>query len=85
MLRALFTIFIIGFTLYSFFDCARTDQDQVRKLPKWGWLLIILLFEFMGALAWQFIGKPKGNRAPRTRRPGKIIPPDDDPDFLRKI
>ena len=85
MLRALFTIFIIGFTLYSFFDCARTDQDQVRRLPKWGWLLIILLFEFMGPLAWQFIGKPKGNRGPRGRRPGKIIPPDDDPDFLRKI
>ena len=72
-------------TIYSFFDCARTEQDQVRKLPKWGWLLFILLFQSIGAIFWLTIGRPKKNRGPGRNRPGRIIPPDDDPDFLNKI
>ncbi|MCX6451299.1 MAG: PLD nuclease N-terminal domain-containing protein [Actinobacteria bacterium] len=86
-MRIWFTIFILGFTLFSFFDCARTEQEQVRRMPKWAWLLIILFFEFIGALAWQFAGKPKRNPGSggNRRGGGKILPPDDDPDFLRKI
>jgi Phospholipase_D-nuclease N-terminal len=72
-------------TIYSFFDCARTEQDQVRKVPKWGWLLLILLFESIGAILWLTIGRPRKNRGPGRSRPGRIIPPDDDPDFLNKI
>ena len=72
-------------TIYSFFDCARTEQEQVRKLPKWGWILLILLFESVGAILWLTIGRPKQNRGPGRNRPGRIIPPDDDQDFLNKI
>jgi Phospholipase_D-nuclease N-terminal len=73
-------------TIYSFFDCARTEQEQVRKMPKWAWLLLILLFlDPIGAVLWLTIGRPKKNRGPGRNRPGRIIPPDDDPDFLNKI
>ncbi|MEI6119665.1 MAG: PLD nuclease N-terminal domain-containing protein [Actinomycetes bacterium] len=72
--------------LYSLFDCARTEQEQVRKLPKWAWLIVILLFGGFGGLMWIFVGRPKtqGKGRGYGQKP-RIIPPDDDPDFLRKL
>jgi len=82
-MRTWLPVLILAFTLYSFFDCARTDQDAIRKGPKWAWLLAIFLTEFFGSLAWFIWGRPRSTGG-RSRK-GKIIPPDDDPDFLRKI
>jgi hypothetical protein len=84
-MRLILTVFFLGLTLYAFFDCARTEQEYVRKAPKWAWLLFILLFETVGAIFWFTIGRPKNSGGPSRPRNGKIIPPDDDPDFLRKI
>jgi Phospholipase_D-nuclease N-terminal len=87
-LDAFVLIVSIIFQLYSLFDCARTDQDQIRKGPKWAWLIFILLFGGLGGLSWLLIGRPKsgggGNSGGFGKKP-RIIPPDDDPDFLRKI
>jgi len=81
-------LLILGSTalwLYGLFDCARIDQDRVRNLPKWAWLLIIIFFGTLGAIAWLFAGRPKvGVRTPRSR-PGRMLPPDDNPDFLNKL
>lgn len=70
--------------LYSLFDCARTEQEQVRGLPKWAWLIVVILFGGFGGLLWLFVGKPKSGGQGRGKKP-RIIPPDDDPDFLRKL
>jgi hypothetical protein len=81
-------ILLIAYTLlqlYSLFDCGRIDQDQVRKLPKWVWLIVILIIP-LGAIFWMLFGRPKNNggKSSRGKKP-RIIPPDDDPDFLRKL
>jgi hypothetical protein len=83
-MRILIYVIPIALTLYAFFDVARTPQEEVRRLPKWAWLLIVLLFESLGAIAWLIIGRPKREPGSRPGR-GKTIPPDDDPDFLRKL
>ena len=70
--------------LFGLFDCARTDQDRVRNLPKWAWLLIIIIFGSLGAIAWLLIGRAKSITLPRSR-PGRMIPPDDNPDFLKQL
>jgi hypothetical protein len=86
MFRVLLYVVPIAIVLYAFFDCASTPQENVRNAPKWAWLLLILIFDLIGALAWFFLGRPKsgagGGRTPRKRGP---IAPDDDPDFLRKL
>jgi hypothetical protein len=46
-------------------------------------LVIIIFVPGIGSLAWIIAGRPKGNG--RGRRKGKIIPPDDNPDFLKKL
>ena len=84
-MRLLLTIIFLGLTFYAFFDCARTQQDAFVKFPKWAWLLIIFIFSTFGAILWFAIGRPKRGpgRGVTSRR--KIIPLDDDPDFLRKL
>ncbi|CAB5239415.1 unannotated protein [freshwater metagenome] len=84
MLRYLPLILMAAFTIYAFVDCARTEQDAMRSMPKWAWLLLIFFIGIIGAVAYWFFGRPKN---PGLGRPGprKIIPPDDNPDFLRSI
>ena len=87
MSRVIPLLIIFGLTIYALVDCARADESQIRNLPKWGWLLLIILLGpqavAIGPIAYLIAGrnKPKGFRVPKRR----ILPPDDDPDFLRKL
>ncbi len=83
-LQALLLIASLALTLYTFIDCAMRDETLLKKIPKWGWLLVILFLQPLGGIAYLIIGR---NRGPKGPKPGKkrILPPDDDPDFLRSI
>jgi hypothetical protein len=79
---------IIAF-FYSLFDCARTEQEQVRGLPKWAWLLLLILNNvgLLVPIAWFVWGRQRvspSRKSSRGKKP-RIVPPDDDPDFLRKL
>ena len=84
MVRALVILLPLALTLYTFVECAMRDDSQIKKIPKWGWLLVILFLQPIGGIVYLVIGRV---RRPRGPKPGKkrIIPPDDDPDFLRSI
>lgn len=83
MLKYLLILAVV-INIFAFVECAMTPQENVRRFPKWGWLLIILLIQPVGAIGWLVAGRP---RKPGQNRDGRrrIIPPDDDPDFLRKL
>ncbi len=84
MTRSLIPIVIAAFTLYTLVACARTEESYIRSLPKWGWILAIILLVPIGSVAYWIAGRPKRPRSihgPKRR----ILPPDDDPDFLRNI
>jgi hypothetical protein len=84
MVRALVILLPLALTLYTFVDCAMRDDSAIKKIPKWGWLLVILFLQPIGGIVYLVIGRV---RRPRGPKPGKkrILPPDDDPDFLRSI
>jgi hypothetical protein len=84
MARVLFFVFTIGIQLYGLIDCAQRDDNAVRSLPRWGWIIIIILVPTLGAVAYLIAGRPKrpGNGG---RKPKRSIAPDDDPDFLRGL
>jgi len=76
-------IITLALMLFSIIDCSRTAENNIRSLPKWAWLVIIIFVPAIGSLAWIIAGRPKGNG--RGRRKSKIVPPDDNPDFLGKL
>lgn len=83
--EGLLVLISLALVLYSFIDCARREDYEIQKLPKWGWLLIIFFTGTFGSIAYLFLGRnnqnPGGGKKPKKR----ILPPDDDPDFLRSI
>ena len=85
MTRLLTLILILAISVYAFVDCARTPQESIQKFPKWAWILAILVAPFaIGGIAWLLIGRSRGLGGPKGGRK-KIIPPDDDPDFLKNL
>ena len=76
-------IIITALTIYSIIDCSRTPESSIRALPKWAWLVIIIFVPGIGSLAWIIAGRPNGPGRPKKNK--KIIPPDDNPDWLKKL
>jgi hypothetical protein len=81
-------------TLYALIDCVLIPGALTRALPKWVWLVVIVLIPFLGALAWLLAGRPvrdpsaaPGGPVARVlpRRSRGPVAPDDDPTFLRKL
>jgi hypothetical protein len=94
-LGGLFFVVSLIFWLWAIFDSITSAADRVRNLPKIAWVIIVLIFLEVGALAWLLLGRPReqtgsgrtsGFRSiPGPRPRSGPIGPDDDPDFLGKI
>lgn len=76
-------------------DIIVSDDHRVRHLPKFGWLIIVILLPLAGSLIWFLLGRPVGpvtNAPSRTsgfpeyERPGRRLAryADDDDEFLRQ-
>ena len=75
--------------IYALVDCVQDDEVDRTAVPKPLWvLLIVLIFPYIGPLAWLIVAKvakPRQNRRPSRRQPTRPLAPDDDPDFLRHL
>lgn len=85
--RVLMVLIPLAVTIYALVDAIQTEDPNVKHLPKLVWILLILVFTPIGAIAWFLAGR---QRRPRTERGGRNYPraprgPDDDPDFLRNL
>ena len=74
-------------------SCLSAEDGDVRALPRFVWIIVILLFPLVGSIVYFAVGRPVTS-TPRTSRPmGGGLPessrprraPDDDPEFLRKL
>ena len=81
-------LLVLALTVYCVVSIVQAGDGEVRNLPKWGWLVLVLFFPLAGGLAYVIAGRPAtgaaGRRTPRGRRPGPKGP-DDDEDFLRGL
>lgn len=90
MLRALPFIIETVLLVACLVDVAQTPPEQSRSLPRWAWVVLIVLVPFAGPIAWLLAGRPR--RADLRAQPTwptrdfaaqpRIIAPDDDPEFL---
>lgn len=84
MAKVLLVLAAIGVTIYAGIDCLRSDDAEVRGLPKPLWLLVIVAAPLFGGLLYLLIGREPGPGAANPRRL-RMVAPDDDPDFLRTL
>ena len=87
MAKLLLVLLPLALTIYAVIDAIQTEDTGVQHLPKIIWILLILLFPWVGAIAWYVAGRQRG---PQIRGRGPNYPsaprgPDDDPDFLRSL
>lgn len=82
MLRVLLLVLAVFLTIYALVDAANAQSDRVRLMPKWLWMVAIVVFPYVGPLAWLIAGRPSNRSNGRKRGP---IAPDDNPDFLRGL
>jgi hypothetical protein len=79
--------------IYALIDCIQTDESEIRGLPKFGWIILIVLVGIVGPVAWLVAGRSRtgGPRVPlpgsrnRTPDPPRTLAPDDDPEFLGRL
>ena len=99
MLRVLAVIAAFALLVYALSDFATSDERDRGGIPKWLWVIIIVVLVYFGPLAWIAYSRSRRSAAaaPTTRggypgaaprgrrRPGQPVAPDDDPDFLWRL
>ncbi len=80
--RVLPVIILAMLMIYAVVEVAQADPLRVRLMPRWLWVVAIILIPGVGAVSWLVFGRPT-KAAGRGPRPPKA--PDDDPDFLRRL
>jgi hypothetical protein len=100
MARFWLAFFIINLivTAAALISCLSAEEEQIKSLPRIVWVIIILLFSPIGAIAYFVAGReraarseswPPGSGSPQSQRPARRdhrpVAPDDDPEFLRQI
>ena len=78
--------FLLIWTIFTTVFAASADKSEVRLLPKWAWVVLCALLPFFGGLLYLMVGRPlRDNEGPSSGGKGRVIAPDDDPNFLRDI
>jgi hypothetical protein len=87
MFDLLLAIAFFAIQIYALIDVARSPEGSVRTLPKWAWIIIVIIFGALGGLGWFIAGRTSRPSGVNKIRPStrKIIPPDDNDEFLRQI
>ncbi|MCR6031192.1 hypothetical protein GGQ22_07015 [Nocardioides sp. zg-579] len=98
MIKLLPGVLLFLLWAYCLVDAIVSDQARVRYLPKWAWIVIVLLFPLVGSIAWLVAGRPAtAQRLSRERggapgfpeyeRPGRLAASDPakDEEFLRQV
>jgi hypothetical protein len=99
MMHAMGRLYMLVFALevllvvLALISCLSAQDDEVRALPRFVWLIIILLFPIVGSIVYFAVGRPVrtaprpgwrvGGGFPEASRPAPA--PDDDPAFLARL
>lgn len=80
-LGVLLTLASLVLWVYAFFDALTSPAQEVRNLPKFVWVVAILLLMHVGALLWLFFGRPRAlaatGPAPGSAPSAEDLNPED--------
>lgn len=72
---------VLAIDVFAIIDVILTEARRVRALPKFVWVILIVLVPVIGAILWFTVGKERRDRGGERR----TVAPDDDPAFLRNL
>jgi uncharacterized membrane protein YidH (DUF202 family) len=47
----------LGLMIFALVDLIRRGEDQLRYLPKWGWVVVVVLVNLIGPIVYLLIGR----------------------------
>ena len=77
--------------IFCILDVISTEEVLCRNLPKYVWLLIVIILPDVGSIAWLLLGRPVGAGFRLGSQVGvykpqkRAIGPEDSPDFLASM
>ena len=57
------SVLLLAVYVYTIVDVALRDRGRVRRLPKRGWLLVVILLPLVGSVLWFTLGRTRGAAA----------------------
>jgi hypothetical protein len=79
MIRFLPFFLELAFFIFCVVDVAVSPDHEIRNLPKWGWLLLVILIPLFGGIAWLVAGRPLRQRQASQWAPGAESPEHQPP------
>jgi hypothetical protein len=77
--------FLVIWAVFTTVFAASANRAEVRLLPKPLWVALCAVVPFFGGLLYLMVGRPLRKGPSGYFGKGKVIAPDDDPNFLRDI
>jgi hypothetical protein len=91
LLRLAIPLIYTAFLVFSIVDLVTIDPSRVRYLPKFTWIILVILLPLIGGLTWFLAGRERleprehGRYGPPPAVRRGPSAPDDDPAFLRSL
>lgn len=61
----LIAIAMVSLVVYSLIDLFRFPDNEVRYLPRAGWIFMLVLTNLLGVILWWAFGRPRRSRPQR--------------------
>jgi hypothetical protein len=63
------SLLVVALMVFALVDIIRRDDSQVKFMPKFVWLLLVVLLPFIGSVLWFGIGREYPEGGIRLERP----------------
>lgn len=63
MIRFLPGLIELVIVIFCVIDVIQSPEAEIRNLPKWGWLVLIIILPLIGGVAWLVVGRPVRQRS----------------------
>ena len=75
-------LIVLALDVWAIVDVILIDQRRVRAMPKFVWIILIVLIPVVGVALWFFTGRESPTASGGQLR---TVAPDDDPSFLKNL
>jgi len=70
----IFTLLIMAAMVLALVDIILRQDGEVKHLPKWAWVILVILVPLIGTVLWFALGREWPERQPRAARPPQFAP-----------